>query len=39
VLDRRGEGAQLPVDGLLVAAPEAADEVLGWWQSALQADS
>lgn len=39
VLDRRGEGAQLPVDGLLVAAPEAADEVLGWWQSALQVDS
>ncbi len=35
VLDRRGEGAQLPADGLLVAAPDAADEVLGWWQSAL----
>ena len=39
VLDRRGAGAQLPADGLLVAAPDAADEVLGWWQSALQVDS
>ncbi|TWP47820.1 inositol monophosphatase [Lentzea tibetensis] len=37
VLDRRGAGAQLPLDGLLVAAPDAADEVLGWWQSALSA--
>lgn len=37
VLDRRGDGALLPVDGLLVAAPDAADEVLGWWQSALSA--
>lgn len=39
VLDRRGAGAQLPADGLLVAAPDAADEVLRWWQSALQVDS
>ncbi|GLZ30618.1 Myo-inositol-monophosphatase [Lentzea sp. NBRC 105346] len=37
VLDRRGDGALLPVDGLLVAAPDVADEVLGWWQSALSA--
>jgi myo-inositol-1(or 4)-monophosphatase len=35
VLDRRGDDDPLPVDGLLVAAPEVADEVLGWWQSAL----
>jgi myo-inositol-1(or 4)-monophosphatase len=35
VLDRRGEDDPLPVDGLLVAAPEVAEEVLGWWQSAL----
>jgi myo-inositol-1(or 4)-monophosphatase len=35
VLDRRGQGKQLPVDGLLVAAPEVADEVFRWWQSAL----
>lgn len=35
VLDRRGEDDPLPVDGLLVAAPDVADEVLGWWQSAL----
>ncbi|MEU0877954.1 inositol monophosphatase [Lentzea sp. NPDC005914] len=39
VLDRRGAGAQLPADGLLVAAPDVADEVLGWWQSALHVDS
>jgi myo-inositol-1(or 4)-monophosphatase len=32
VLDRRGEGTALPVDGLLVAAPSVADEVLSWWQ-------
>lgn len=32
VLDRHGEGAALPADGLLVAAPSVADEVLGWWQ-------
>jgi len=33
VLDRRGEDDPLPVDGLLVAMPEVAEEVLGWWQS------
>lgn len=32
VLDRRGEGTALPVDGLLVAAPTAAEQVLSWWQ-------
>jgi myo-inositol-1(or 4)-monophosphatase len=32
VLDRRGEGTALPVDGLLVAAPSVAEEVLSWWQ-------
>ncbi|RZS44506.1 myo-inositol-1(or 4)-monophosphatase [Herbihabitans rhizosphaerae] len=32
VLDKHGEGALLPVDGLLVAAPGTADEVLDWWQ-------
>jgi myo-inositol-1(or 4)-monophosphatase len=32
VLDRRGEGTALPADGLLVAAPSVADEVLSWWQ-------
>ncbi|SDD44583.1 inositol monophosphatase family protein [Actinokineospora iranica] len=32
VLDRRGEDAPLPVDGLLVAAPGVAEQVLGWWQ-------
>jgi myo-inositol-1(or 4)-monophosphatase len=32
VLDRHGEDAALPVDGLLVAAPGVADEVLSWWQ-------
>jgi myo-inositol-1(or 4)-monophosphatase len=36
VLDRNGEGDLLPVDGLLVAAPEVADEVFGWWQAALR---
>ncbi|WP_309116951.1 inositol monophosphatase [Saccharothrix sp.] len=35
VLDRRGEDAPLPVDGLLVAMPEVAEEVLGWWQSSM----
>ncbi|SDF63684.1 myo-inositol-1(or 4)-monophosphatase [Lentzea fradiae] len=39
VLDRHGEDTHLPLDGLLVAAPGAAETVLGWWQSALQADS
>ncbi|RLK60691.1 MULTISPECIES: inositol monophosphatase family protein [Actinokineospora] len=32
VLDRRGEDAPLPVDGLLVAAPGVAETVLSWWQ-------
>jgi myo-inositol-1(or 4)-monophosphatase len=32
VLDKHGEDAALPTDGLLVAAPGVADEVLGWWQ-------
>ncbi|GAB3586530.1 inositol monophosphatase [Amycolatopsis endophytica] len=32
VLDRRGEGSRLPTDGLLVAAPSVAEEVLSWWQ-------
>ncbi|MEU4444359.1 inositol monophosphatase [Actinosynnema sp. NPDC050801] len=34
VLDRRGEDDPLPVDGLLVAMPEVAEEVLAWWQAA-----
>lgn len=32
VLDRDGAGRALPVDGVLVAAPSVAEEVLGWWQ-------
>lgn len=32
VLDRHGEGSALPADGLLVAAPSIADEVMSWWQ-------
>jgi myo-inositol-1(or 4)-monophosphatase len=31
-LDKHGEDTALPTDGLLVAAPGVADEVLGWWQ-------
>jgi myo-inositol-1(or 4)-monophosphatase len=31
VLDRHGGDASLPGDGLLVAAPGVADEVLRWW--------
>jgi myo-inositol-1(or 4)-monophosphatase len=31
VLDRHGVDASLPGDGLLVAAPGVADEVLSWW--------
>lgn len=34
VLDRHGEDAPLPVDGVLVAAPGVADEVLAWWRTA-----
>ncbi|MQA08269.1 MAG: inositol monophosphatase [Pseudonocardiaceae bacterium] len=34
VLDRRGSDTALPTDGLLVAAPGVAEEVLGWWQEA-----
>ncbi|GAA1251178.1 inositol monophosphatase [Prauserella halophila] len=33
VLDRRGGTAVLPPDGVLVAAPDVADEVLSWWSS------
>ena len=32
VLDRHGEDDPLPVDGLLVAAPGVAEQVLAWWQ-------
>jgi myo-inositol-1(or 4)-monophosphatase len=32
VLDRRGEDHPLPADGVLVAAPGVADDVLRWWQ-------
>jgi myo-inositol-1(or 4)-monophosphatase len=32
VLDRRGAGTALPADGLLVAAPSVAEQVLSWWQ-------
>jgi myo-inositol-1(or 4)-monophosphatase len=34
VLDRHGVDASLPGDGLLVAAPGVADEVLSWWTGA-----
>lgn len=34
VLDRGGTGATLPPDGMLVAAPGVADEVLRWWRQA-----
>jgi myo-inositol-1(or 4)-monophosphatase len=34
VLDRLGSINSLPVDGLLVAAPGVADDVLRWWQRA-----
>ena len=34
VLDRGGAGSALPPDGMLVAAPGVADEVLGWWRAA-----
>ncbi|SDH67067.1 myo-inositol-1(or 4)-monophosphatase [Actinokineospora alba] len=37
VLDRRGEDLALPVDGLLVAAPGVADQVLSWWQESANA--
>ncbi|WP_328613548.1 inositol monophosphatase [Amycolatopsis sp. NBC_00355] len=37
VLDRHGEDTALPTDGLLVAAPGVADEVLGWWQETAHA--
>jgi myo-inositol-1(or 4)-monophosphatase len=32
VLDRNGVDASLPGDGLLVAAPAVADQVLSWWR-------
>jgi myo-inositol-1(or 4)-monophosphatase len=35
VLDRRGRPDPVPVGGLLVAAPSAAADVLGWWQAAV----
>ncbi|KMS92736.1 inositol monophosphatase family protein [Prauserella rugosa] len=34
ILDRRGRQATLPLDGMLVAAPTVADDVLGWWTGA-----
>lgn len=37
VLDRHGEDLALPVDGLLVAAPGVADQVLTWWQESANA--
>ncbi|MFF5986160.1 inositol monophosphatase family protein [Prauserella flavalba] len=37
VLDRRGEGTVLPTDGLLVAAPGVADEVMSWWSGVVPA--
>jgi myo-inositol-1(or 4)-monophosphatase len=37
VLDRRGEKATLPPDGLLVAAPSVASDVHEWWRSATSA--
>lgn len=38
VLDRRGADATLPEDGLLVAAPGVADEVLSWWLATRRPD-
>lgn len=32
VLDREGRANPLPTDGVLVAAPAAAEEVLSWWR-------
>lgn len=32
VLDRSGADSALPVNGVLVAAPSVAEEVLSWWQ-------
>jgi myo-inositol-1(or 4)-monophosphatase len=37
VLDRGGVGSALPENGMLVAAPEVADEVLGWWRESTAA--
>ncbi|HWE91308.1 MAG TPA: inositol monophosphatase [Pseudonocardiaceae bacterium] len=34
VLDRRGNHVPLPTDGMMVASPAVADQVLSWWQSA-----
>jgi myo-inositol-1(or 4)-monophosphatase len=33
ILDRTGRPTILPLDGLLVATPAAANEVLSWWQT------
>lgn len=33
VLDRAGRSGGVPADGLLVAFPGAADQVLGWWRA------
>ncbi len=37
VLDRRGRPDPVPMDGMLVAAPSAAEEVLSWWTAAQKA--
>jgi myo-inositol-1(or 4)-monophosphatase len=34
VLDRHGQPDPAPGDGLLVAAPAAAEDVLAWWRLA-----
>lgn len=34
ILDRHGQRRTLPADGMLVATPAAAAEVLSWWRSA-----
>ena len=36
VLDRSGMDATMPLDGMLVAAPGVADEVLSWWRATRQ---
>ncbi|MFC5285975.1 inositol monophosphatase family protein [Actinokineospora guangxiensis] len=38
VLDHTGADAAMPLDGLLVAAPGVADEVLSWWRATRPAD-
>ena len=39
VLDRDGRPSPLPADGLLVAAPAVAAEVLTWWRTSSPAAS